>query len=116
VAALDYDKDGDTDLLWYNSTSGKIVLWWMNASVQRVTGGFTTPTNAGDNNWKVVASGDYGVGAGGAAGTNDIVWRNDTSGKLVVWYMNTAGVRTDGVFTSPDSPSPALSFTVVGPR
>jgi hypothetical protein len=116
VAALDYDKDGDTDLLWYNSTSGKIVLWWMNASVQRVTGGFTTPTNAGDNNWKVVASGDYGVGAGGTAGTNDIVWRNDTSGKLVVWYMNTAGVRTDGVFTSPDSPSPALSFTVAGPR
>ena len=45
--------------------AGKIVLWWMNGSVQRVTGGFTTPTNAGDNNWKVVASGDYGLGAGG---------------------------------------------------
>ncbi len=43
VAVLDYDGDGDTDLLWYNSTSGKNVLWWMDASVQRVTGGFTTP-------------------------------------------------------------------------
>ncbi len=116
VAALDYDKDGDTDLLWYNSTSGKIVLWWMDASVQRVTGGFTSPANAGDNNWKVVASGDYGVGASGTAGTNDIVWRNDTSGKLVVWYMSTAGTRTAGVFTSPDAPSPALAFNVVGPR
>ncbi len=116
VAALDYDKNATSDLLWYNSTSGKIVLWWMDASVARTSGQFTTPQNAGNNNWKVAASGDYGVGPGGVAGTNDIVWRNETSGKLVVWHMDTLGVRTHGTFTSPDAPSPALSFTVIGPR
>ena len=88
----------------------------MNAAVQRITGQFTSPANDGDNNWKVVASGDYGVGAGGVGGTNDIVWRNDTSGKLVVWYMNTAGVRTFGTFTTPDAPVNPLSWTVDGPR
>lgn len=116
VAALDLDGDLNTDLLWYNSTSGKIVRWLMSASVQRITGAFTNPPNAGDNNWQVVASGDYGIGAGGLAGTNDLVWRNATSGRLVVWYMNLSGNRTFGTFTSPNSPTPALDWTVVGPK
>lgn len=116
VAALDLDGDLNTDLLWYNSTTGKIVRWLMNANVQRISGAFTNPTNAGDNNWQVVASGDYGVGAAGVAGTKDLVWRNATSGKLVAWYMDLAGNRTSGVFTSPDAPSPALDWTVVGPK
>ena len=116
VAALDYNDDDATDLLWYNSTSGKAVIWYMNASVVRITGSFTTPANAGDNNWKILASSDYGIGAGGIAGTNDIVWRNETSGRFVVWYMNNAGTRTNGTFTTPDSPTSPLSWTIVGPR
>ncbi len=116
VAAFDANRDGASDLLWFNSSSGNIVFWYMNAAVVRTSGGFTTPANAGDNNWKVVASGDYGVGAGGQAGTYDLVWRNDTSGRLVVWYMNTSGVRTAGTFTSPDAPGAPLAATVVAPR
>ncbi len=117
VGALDLNADGFTDFLWYNSTSGKIVYWWMDASVVRIVGNFTVPDAAGNNNWKVFASGDYGVGPGGVADTKDIVWRNATSGKLVVWYMDTAGNRTAGTFTSPDAPPvPATDWTVVGPR
>lgn len=116
VAAFDADRNGATDLLWFNTSSGNIVFWYMNAAVVRTAGGFTTPASAGDNNWKVVASGDYGVGPSGQAGTNDIVWRNDTSGRLVVWYMNTSGVRTSGTFTVPDAPGIPLAMTVVAPR
>ncbi len=124
AAALDYNDDGARDLLWYNFTSGKIVLWFMNASVVRIAGQFTNPANAGDNNWNVYAGGDYGVGSGGTACTNDIVWRNATSGKEVVWYMDFAGNRTFGVFTIPDSPTsdpdgnptPATNWIVAGPR
>jgi hypothetical protein len=116
VAAFDADRNNTTDLLWFNTSSGNIVFWYMNAAVVRTAGGFTTPTNAGDNNWKVVASGDYGVGPGGQAGTNDIVWRNDTSGRIVVWYMNVSGVRTSGTFTVPDAPGTPLAMTVVAPR
>lgn len=116
VAALDYNGDGTIDLLWYNATSGKAVLWFMDAAVQRLSGQFTDPPNAGDNNWKIVASSDYGVGPGGIAGTADIVWRNASSGKFVVWYMDLAGRRSAGTFTTPDAPASPLAWTVVGPR
>ena len=53
--------------------------------------------------------GDYGLGPGGLPGTNDIVWRNATSGTFVVWYMDQAGNRTFGTFTCPTPPpSPGL--------
>jgi hypothetical protein len=132
VAALDYGndvagagggRDGNTDFLWYNSSSGKIVLWYMNSVVQRFSGHFTLPAQAGANNWKVLAGGDYGIGPDGpdaappVAQANDIVWRNATSGKYVVWLMDFAGNRTGGVFTAPDGPSPNPTYwTIVGPR
>jgi hypothetical protein len=117
VAALDYSGDGKRDLLWYNDTSGKIVLWVMDENLVRQSGQFTVPAAAGDANWTVVAGGDYGVGPGGQACTNDIIWRNGTSGKLVVWYMDTAGNRTAGSFLSPDGPSPdPANWAVLGPK
>jgi hypothetical protein len=114
VAALDYDGDGRRDLLWYNASSGKIVQWLMDGQLVRVTGRFTVPPNAGDSNWKVVAGGDYGSGPGGVGQTNDVVWRNDTSGNVVVWYMDLAGNRTSGTFTAP-APDPT-GWVIVGPR
>ncbi len=137
VAALDLGPgagpDGIRDLLWYNSSSGKIVYWTMQFSasstvcqgqglaspcVYRVTGAFTNPANAADANWRVVAGGDFGVGpAPGVAGSNDIVWRNSTSGRIVVWHMDFLGNRTAGVFTVPDAPSPnPAAWAVVGPK
>ncbi len=116
VAALDVNRDGATDLLWYNATTGKIVIWYMNGSVVRVTGKFAEPPNAGDNNWKVLAAGDYARVAAPNLDSVDLVWRNETSGKMVLWYMDTFFIRVGGGFISPDSPSPALGWTVAGPR
>jgi hypothetical protein len=117
VATLDFNNDSNTDFLWYNSTSGKIVLWFMNAAVARTSGMFTNPPNAGDNNWKVLAAGDYGIGLNGICCSNDIVWRNETSGRFVVWQMDYAGNRTFGNFTTPPSPLPIpTDWTIAGPR
>ncbi len=117
VAARDYDGDGHTDLLWYNQTSGRIVQWLMDAQLVRTLGRFTSPMGAGDANWKVWASGDYGVGPGGQPGTNDLVWRNATSGRYVVWHLDLAGLRTAGVFTDPWQPEgQPLEWEIAGPR
>lgn len=116
VAALDSNHDGHRDLLWYNSTTGKIVLWFLDANLVRIVGQFTNPSSAGDANWKVVAGGDYSATTQPYCCTPDIVWRNDTSGKLVVWHMDTAGNRVLGEFTSPDAPADPTNWRVVGPK
>ena len=118
AGAADFDGDGARDLLWYNQTSGKIVLWYMNSAVVRTAGLFTTPSGVGNNNWRVVAVGDYGKGPA-QTGTpvydaQDIVWQNDSSKRLVVWHMDQAAARTGGVFTTPDTVGGG--YDVVGPR
>lgn len=117
VGATDFDGDGTRDLLWYNVSSGNLVIWFLNNSLVRTSATFTNPASAGGVLWRPVAAGDYGAGPGGLTGTQDILWRNSVSGKLVVWHMDFAGVRTSGEFTAPDSPSsPATEWQVVGPR
>ncbi len=135
VAILDFNADGNNDFLWFNSTSGNIVEWFMDSTWVRTWGQFTTPTNAGNNNWKVAAAGDFGQGKLGAppVGTGDIVWRNDTSARQVGWILDGVGVfppgtansRLEGLFSCPERVSgdcafgaapDALNWFIVGPR
>jgi hypothetical protein len=108
VGADDFNNDGRPDLLFYNQTSGKLVLWFLDANLVRISGGFTDPPSVGSNVWRAVAVGDFGRGASGPLGqaphgTPDILWQNDVSKKLVVWHMDFAGRRTSGGFTTPDN-------------
>ncbi len=51
------------------------------------------------------------------ADSNDVVWRNADSGRLVVWHLDFYGNRTNGLYTTPDSPSPTpTAWTILGPR
>jgi hypothetical protein len=124
TAALDLNGDLNRDLLWYNVSSGKIVHWWLNAGLVRIAGLFNNPASAGHSNWAVQAGGDLGPGAGGARCSKDLVWRNATSGKNVVWWEDFAANRTAGGFTVPDaaltdpdgSPTAATDWLLVGPK
>jgi hypothetical protein len=45
-----------------------------------------------------------------------VVWQNDVSKKLVVWYMDFAGRRVSGGFTTPDVCALCGGGAVFGPR
>lgn len=116
VAAVDVDHAGGVDLVWHNADSGRVVVWLMDAALARISGRFTSPAAAGDANWVVVAAGDYGPGPAGFGGTPDLIWRNETSGRLVAWHMDGA-TRTAGLFLAPNQPDAnPLDWSIVAPR
>lgn len=115
IAAQDWNGDGARDLLFSHAASGRLVQWLLDPALKVIGGRFTNPSSAADPAWKIVASGDYGVGAGGVAGTADVIWRHDVSGRQVIWYFDFAGNRTSGIFTNPMAPSNP-SLHACGPR
>lgn len=116
TAAQDVSDDSNIDLVWYNISSGRVVQWLLDANAQRLSGRFTTPAAAGDANWKVVGAANYGGDSSPLVPWNDLLWRNETSGRLVVWQMNDLGQRVAGMFTNPAAPADATNWRVVGPR
>jgi subtilisin-like proprotein convertase family protein len=90
----DFNSDGKTDILWRHDTSGQNVLWYMNGVVL-AGGGFTTPSELTDTRWKMVGTHDFNMDF-----RDDILWRHDTSGQNVVWFMN-GSVLDSGTFLNP---------------
>lgn len=101
----DVDGNFTSDLLWNNKTSGKAVEWTMNG-VNKTWGFFTTPDQLPVGEWEQVSLADMGTSSTVPEldGWPDIVWRNNTTRKVVAWFMSANGIRTDGAYTFPDGP------------
>jgi hypothetical protein len=95
VASHDFNDDCNSDLVWYNNTSGQAVLWLLNGA--SVIGG-GSPGGAASP-WGIVSQRDFN-----GDGNADLLWRNGTSGQLVIWLMNGASVIGGGSPGSAASP------------
>jgi FG-GAP-like repeat len=89
----DFDGDGKTDILWRQTTTGKVLIWKMN--------GVQPPKflNAGSatTDWQIAGTGDFD-----GDGKADILWRNG-NGQIAVWLMDgaqTKSTKTVGTATS----------------
>lgn len=83
AAADDLNGDGKPDLIGRNLLGGRVITWLMNGHRVVSSAGLWSATNVGDSAWVVVATGDFN-----ADGQADLVWRNSTTGGVVVWLMN----------------------------
>ncbi len=116
VATADFDGDTHPDLLWWNNVSGRTVLWYLDASLTRIGSRFTNPVDQGGATWEARAAADFGKGpARNQPPTVDVVWRNNTTGELVVWWMDRTGNRLESALMAPDV-APSLSPLLVAPR
>jgi hypothetical protein len=84
VGVGDFDGNGSDDLLFRNSTSGALVIWFLTDGV------FTSSANVATvaNSWSVSLTGDFD-----GDGKSDILWTN-TSGARTIWFMNGATVAS----------------------
>ena len=79
TSAGDFNGDGKADVLWRNTTTGEVMVWFVNGP--RVSGGasFGVVSLA----WQVAGVGDFN-----ADGKADVLWRNTASGEVMVWFVN----------------------------
>ncbi len=96
----DFNADSITDILWRNTSTGQVNLWFMNADGTRSS----SKTLLTDISWTVAETGD--VNNNGIA---DIFWRQASTGKVNLWFMNVDGSRASArtLITDP-------SWTVAG--
>ena len=102
----DFNNDGKPDLLWHNWAYGNLAIWQMDNTtlVQAVA---VSPT-VSHSQWTIGAVGDYNYDS-----MNDIVWRNASSGQVLIWWgtgHNTFPTWLSGPVYSD------LSWQIAGPR
>jgi hypothetical protein len=92
----DFNGDGRSDILWYNTETGALQAMQTN--------GFSTSSPAlidqeGDLNWKVVAVADLN-----GDGRADVVWQHATTGQVYGLLMNGAATLAEGlIYTEPNT-------------
>ena len=101
-ATGDFYGDGNTDLLFQNST-GQPAIWDMNGATVVQSGIVANPTSV----WQIKGTGDfYGDG------NSDILWQNTTTGLVRIWEMNGTSIVQNGLVTS--NPGPAWQIKGTG--
>lgn len=85
VGVGDFNRDGNADIVWYNSKTGETQLWFMNG--HRLTGRATVVDEAGQfipiaAPFSIKGSGDLN-----SDGVADIVWYQAESGETQIWFM-----------------------------
>ncbi len=68
-------------IIWRNTSTGKNVAWYMKGA--KWTGGWTYLSTVSDPNWSIVGVADFT-----SDGKPDLLWRNASTGRTTIWYMN----------------------------
>jgi hypothetical protein len=78
----DFNKDGRTDILWYNPGTGVVNAWLLNGTtlIANPNVGVNVP---GAQGWQIKGTGDFNND-----GRTDILWYNPASGVVNAWLLN----------------------------
>lgn len=105
AGSADFDRDGRADLVWRNTTTGAVVVWYMDGRALRSS---TSLSPAGAQSaWRLGAVADCN-----ADGKADVVWQH-TDGRLHAWFLDGV-VMTSSAPLGPGRVDPA--WQVAGAR
>jgi hypothetical protein len=94
VGTGDFDRDGNTDILWRNSSTGQVWIWRLDGTAVQATGAFVQlgGSPVGDD-WQIQDVGDFDHD-----GNVDLLWRQKSSGQVWLWRMNGLALQSTGAF------------------
>jgi kumamolisin len=95
----DFNGDGKQDILWRNTQTGEVRIWYMNGSAVLSNDHVATI----GLEWKIAGIGDFN-----GDGMSDILWENTVDGSFVIWIM-----RGDNV-SSYQYSSPGNEWSITG--
>ncbi len=78
----DFDVNGKPDLLWQNDSTRQVALWYLGGSQGNQFQSFAWLANPGMPGWFIAAIADLD-----GSGQPDLIWQNDITRQVVVWYM-----------------------------
>lgn len=81
IGLSDFNGDGRTDILLYNTNNGELSIWFINGS--QVLGYASLGTMPPDSGWTPIGLSDFN-----GDGRTDVLWRNGFNGELGVWLIN----------------------------
>jgi hypothetical protein len=79
----DFNQDGYTDLLWQNTSSGTAAVWYLTGAEGNNYQSWNSLGTA--SGWTLVGAADLN-----ADGHPDLIWQNNSTGQVAVWYMGGA--------------------------
>jgi hypothetical protein len=100
-AMSDFDRDGQSDIVLTNTSSGERVIWAMNGA--NIAGSMGLPTLPAA--WRFAGNADFN-----GDGMNDLLLENTSTGDRIIWLMN--GATVSGSVALPTLPV-AWSFAAV---
>jgi len=105
VGVGDFDADGKADVVWWNQSTGDVVLWFTSSEMSSPLGRCVTTVSS--LNWHPDAIGDFD-----GDGKADIFWRNVATGETVVWLMNGGSIKQPAYLSQVND----LNWIPKGPR
>ncbi len=85
AGSVDFNGDGDTDIVWENTSTGQHAIWLLQNS--RFTNGIILPAVAPP--WRIAGVGDFNKD-----GNADLLWENTSTGQRAIWLL------VNGVYSS----------------
>ncbi len=88
IEAVDkFTGETQKSIFWRNKQTGQMVLWRLSGTKLNTI--VPIDLNLKDLTWKVVATTDLN-----GDGNSDIIWQNQATNALTVWYMNRSGLAS----------------------
>ena len=106
AGAYDMNLDGRSDLVWQNTSTGMLYVWYMNG-LTMTQGSGMTPVGP-QPVWRLKAIADFNRN-----GQPDLVWQHQSTGQLYLWHLN-GTTSLDSRALSPGIVDPA--WQIVGGR